>query len=259
MAVYGAARGHAIAKETPSLMADMYGFTSEEEMSDTKAYLCSHGDYQLEQVGVKRLVTLLCFSVSALVTLVVARGGEATSHLLLFKFLFKSIFLVTWGGGSHWYYCPLLSFQVDGAGNCLFSALKKSMAVWTANNTDHTYFPNRYFRRMVVNYMVNHRQLIYNKFSTLMALYSVEEEVLDLQRGWTPPLSFKEYLRQLLYHDFWGDDVVLYVVSCMWNMKVTVLNTKTLQEYRIQHDCHLNGADAAVTYNANNHFNTASK
>ena len=97
-----------------------------------------------------------------------------TSHLLLFKFLFKSICLVAWGG-SHWYYCPLLTFHVDGAGNSLFLALKKSMAVWTANNTNHTYFPNRYFRRMVVNYMVNHRQLIYkNKFSILMALYGVE-------------------------------------------------------------------------------------
>ena len=51
--VYGAARGHPRAKETPSLMANMYGFASEEEMSDTKAYLRSHGDYQLEQVGVK--------------------------------------------------------------------------------------------------------------------------------------------------------------------------------------------------------------
>ena len=37
--VYGVARGHCRAKETPSLMADMYGFASEEEMSDTKAYL----------------------------------------------------------------------------------------------------------------------------------------------------------------------------------------------------------------------------
>ena len=53
VAVYGAARGHARAKKTPLLMANMYGFTSEEEMSDTKAYLHSHGDYQLEQVGVK--------------------------------------------------------------------------------------------------------------------------------------------------------------------------------------------------------------
>ena len=36
---------------TPSLMAGMYGFASEEEMEDTKAYLCSHGGYQLEQVN----------------------------------------------------------------------------------------------------------------------------------------------------------------------------------------------------------------
>ena len=114
VAVYGAASGHARAKGTPSLMADMYGFTSEEEMSDTKAYLCSHGDYQLEQVGVKRLVALLYFSVLALVALVVARGGEATSHLLLFKFLFKSIFLVTWGGVT----LVLLSSIVFSGGWC---------------------------------------------------------------------------------------------------------------------------------------------
>ena len=104
--------------------------------------------------------------------------------------------------------------------------------------------------------MVNHWQLIYrNKFPTLMALYGVEEEVPDPQRGWVPPLSFKEYLRQLLHHDFWGDEVVLYAVSCMWNMKVTALNMKMLQEYRIQHDCCLDEANAVITYNANNHFN----
>ena len=36
---------------TPSLMADMYRFTYEEEMEDTKAYLHSHGNYQVEQVS----------------------------------------------------------------------------------------------------------------------------------------------------------------------------------------------------------------
>ena len=51
--IFVAARGHHRARETPSLMADMYRFTSEEEMSDTKAYLQSHGNYQLEQVSVK--------------------------------------------------------------------------------------------------------------------------------------------------------------------------------------------------------------
>ena len=57
-------------------------------MSDTKAYLHLHGDYQLEQVGVKPLVTLMYFSVSALVASVVTRGGELTGCPLLFKFIF---------------------------------------------------------------------------------------------------------------------------------------------------------------------------
>ena len=88
-----------------------------------------------------------------------------------------------------------------------------------------------------------------------MALYGVEDEAPDIQKGWVPPLSFKEYLRQLLHCDFWGDEVVLYAISCMWNMKVTVLNMKTLQEYRIHHDHPLYGVEASLTYNANNHFN----
>ena len=51
VSVYGAAQGHRRESVTPSLMADMYGFALEEEMQDTKAYLRSHGGYQLEQVN----------------------------------------------------------------------------------------------------------------------------------------------------------------------------------------------------------------
>ena len=49
--VYGATRGHRRECKTPLLMADMFGFASKEEMEDTKAYLWSHSQYQLEQVG----------------------------------------------------------------------------------------------------------------------------------------------------------------------------------------------------------------
>ena len=42
VSVYGAAWGHKREVETPSLMADMFGFMSKEEMSDTKEYLRSH-------------------------------------------------------------------------------------------------------------------------------------------------------------------------------------------------------------------------
>ena len=54
--MFGAARGHRRATSTPSLMADMYGFVSEEEMEETKAYLKSHGNYQLEQVGKQEFI-----------------------------------------------------------------------------------------------------------------------------------------------------------------------------------------------------------
>ena len=53
VAIFGAARGHHRARETPSLMANMYGFASEEEMTDTKAYLQLHRNYQLEPLSVK--------------------------------------------------------------------------------------------------------------------------------------------------------------------------------------------------------------
>ena len=51
VSMYGAARGHRREMVTPSLMADMDGFTSEEEMEDTKVYLHNHGNYQVEQVS----------------------------------------------------------------------------------------------------------------------------------------------------------------------------------------------------------------
>ena len=51
--------------------------------------------------------------------------------------------------------------------------------------------------------------------------------------------------------------MVLYTVTCMWSMKITVLNTKTMQEYRIRHDHMMDKADVVITYNADNHFNTA--
>ena len=90
-------------------------------------------------------------------------------------------------------------------GNCLFGALKKSLLVHTATLQEATYFPNHYFRRMVVHYMVNHQQLIYaNKYQALMLLYGVEEEREDPTRGWNPPLSFKQYLLLVALERFLG-------------------------------------------------------
>ena len=86
--------------------------------------------------------------------------------------------------------------------------------------------------------MANHWQMVLkNKYASLMGHYGVVVEgEADQDRGWTPPLSYRQYLHLLLRRDFWGDEVVLYAISCMWSVKITVLNTKTLQEYRIWND-----------------------
>ena len=85
----------------------------------------------------------------------------------------------------------MVCLQVDGTGNCLYLAIKKSKLACMATLQEATYFSNCYFRRMVVNYIVNHWQLIYNNnFLALMSLYGVEEWE-DPSRDWNPPLSFK--------------------------------------------------------------------
>ena len=68
---------------------------------------------------------------------------------------------------------------------------------------------------MVINCIINHQQLIYNnKFLALMSLYGIKEW-MDPNRGWNPPLLFKQYLCLLLQRDFWGDDIVLHAISHM--------------------------------------------
>ena len=80
----------------------------------------------------------------------------------------------------------------------------------SALGRDAPYFPNCYFQRHVVNYIIYHRHLIYhNKYEALMSLYGVEDT--DPSRHWNLPLSFKQYLRCLLKKSFWGDKIVLYV------------------------------------------------
>ena len=74
-----------------------------------------------------------------------------------------------------------------------------------------------------------------------------------------PPLSYHQYLHLLLQKDFLADEVVLFTLSCMWVVKITVLNSKTMQEYRIRHNRHMEEADIVIVYNGSNHFIAAGK
>ena len=129
----------------------------------------------------------------------------------------------------------LIIFKVEGNGNCLFSAIKKNLQVCHSGDAGSKdsdrylpYYPNRYFRRQVVNWMVENRQKVFVYMdSTLRAAYGIA----DPTASHGGPFSYKKYLNKLLKREFWGDEIVLWAVSMMWGLKITVLNSKTLQEY----------------------------
>ena len=128
------------------------------------------------------------------------------------------------------------------------------MNVHHGNIKDAPYYLTRYFRSQVVAWMIKHRQMIMaNKGVTLMANYDLDEET-DQYKG---PLSYKQYLRHVLQHQFWGDEVILYMISCMWNLRITILNSRMLEEYRIQHSFPLSDADIGLVYNCSTHYSAA--
>ena len=99
--------------------------------------------------------------------------------------------------------------------------------------------------------MIKHHQLVVaNKEAALMANYGLEAGNDQFKR----PLSYKQYLQHLLQHCFWEDEIILYAISCMWNLQITVLNSRTLEEYRIQHSFSLVDADVGIIYNCGSHY-----
>ena len=103
-------------------------------------------------------------------------------------------------------------------------------------------------------WMIKHCQLVMaNKGVALMANYGLEEED-DQFKG---PLSYKQYLQHVLQHHFWGDEIILYAISCMWNLWITVLNSRTLEEYQIWHSFSLVDADVGIVYNCGSHYSAA--
>ena len=119
---------------------------------------------------------------------------------------------------------------------------------------DDPFYPTQYFHRQVVVWLVQNCQRVwYNKNAALESNYGLDEETPTF-RG---PLTYKSYCRHLLDKKFWGDEVVLYVVSAMWNLlRVTVFNSKTDEEYWVRHNMVMGHADVNIVFNAGMHYST---
>ena len=113
----------------------------------------------------------------------------------------------------------------------MFAAIKKSLRVRHSEQRDHPYYPTRYFRCQVVMWLVQNRQHVwFNKHISLGVNYGLEEQTATYKG----PLTFMSHCRYLLQRS-WRDEVVLYTISVMIGMCITVLNSKMDQEYQMHY------------------------
>ena len=141
-------------------------------------------------------------------------------------------------------------------GNCLYSSLKKGFGMRLMTEKEFPYYPNRYFHRQVADWMVRNRQrVMMAKGPYLRQAYGIA----DLDTTFPGPYSYREYCCNVLDCQFWGDVVVLYAVSCMWALKITVVDSRTLQQYRVRHSVPLRDADVVVAFNSSSHFTATGK
>ena len=138
----------------------------------------------------------------------------------------------------------------------MYASIKKGLGVCLATKKQFPYFLMRYFRCQVANWLVANRQkVMLVKGNYIRQAYGIRDE--DVQ--FPGPFSYREYCRNILDKRFWGDALILYTVSCMWAVKITVVNSRTLQQYKVRHAASLQNVDIALVYNSSLHYTAASK
>ena len=138
----------------------------------------------------------------------------------------------------------------------MYASIKKGLGAHLATEKTFPYYPMGYLRHQVADWLVTHKQkVMLVKGYYLRQAYGVRDE--DAQ--FPGPFSYRDYCKNVLDKRFWGDALILYAISCMWAVKITVVNSKTLQQYKVKHTAGLRDADIALVYNSSSHYTAASK
>ena len=73
------------------------------------------------------------------------------------------------------------------------------------------------------------------------------------------PFSLVTFCQHLLQDRAWGDQHVLAILSCLWQIRITVLHAEDLTKTRIRHDLPLPKTDLLLLFTGGNHFMGAGK
>ena len=98
-----------------------------------------------------------------------------------------------------------------------------------------------------------HPRMEENEFNLWHAAGELIQQQIDDQEC-PRPYSFHGYLMALQGDGFWGDEIVLTVVSMMFQCGITVLNTDNFLQTKIQHNTSLKDADIILVYCQGRHY-----
>ena len=136
----------------------------------------------------------------------------------------------------------------------MYVSIKKGLGAHLATEKNFPYYSTKYFRHQVADRLITNRQkVMMMKKDYLRQAYGVRVE--DAQ--FPGSFSYKQYCQNVLDNKFWGDALILYAVSYLWAIKITVVNSKILQQYRVRHTTGLRNADIALVYNSSSHYTAA--
>ena len=68
------------------------------------------------------------------------------------------------------------------------------------------------------------------------------------------PFSLVTYLKALIKRKFYGDKIISIVISMMWQVRISVLNAKTLRQIKIRTSNRLSKVDIALVHCQYNHY-----
>ena len=68
------------------------------------------------------------------------------------------------------------------------------------------------------------------------------------------PFSLVTYLKALIKKKFYGDEIVLIVISMMWQVHISILNPETLRQIKIRTSNRINKVNIALAHCQYNHY-----
>ena len=153
--------------------------------------------------------------------------------------------------------------QTQDLGNCLYSAIlrgtqmKREVASMLLRRfivkkiTQFPAFFSKYLRRSLAHTYGHARRAAEVDRLEKEGKITADDAADERLPG---PFSLVTFCQHLLKDRTWGDQHVLAILSCLWQIRITVLHAEDLTETRIRHDLPLPQTDLLLLFTGGNHF-----